>query len=182
MGAQEFRTSARGKSLRDAYDTAVADAEQEYGHQEGYSGEINSTGSLKDLTDEFKRSKKQLSQFMAEALDGCPKWMCYAVCTEEAIGNKNKTKSQVKHVVTPGTKKWVLKYVVHSSSGNIGAFNTKGDAVKAARAHTEKHLGTTVIDMEKRLEKGSSKVAEITYKKATNEREGKWIFFGIAGC
>lgn len=182
MGAQEFRTSARGKSLKEAYDSAVSYAHEEYGHQEGYSGEINSTGSLKDLTDEFKKSKKSLGQFINEAIEGCPKSMCYAVCTEEPITNKNKTKSQVKHIVTAGTKKWILKYVVTIHSNQIGAFLKKGDAVTAARAYTERTQNSTTIVIEKRLEKGSSQVAEITYKKAPNEREGKWIFFGLAGC
>jgi hypothetical protein len=34
--------------------------------------------------------------------------------------------------------------------------------------------------MIKVLEKGSPKVAEITYKKSTTEKQGKFVFFGIA--
>jgi hypothetical protein len=76
----------------------------------------------------------------------------------------------------------VLKYVVYSSSGKIGSYNTKGEAVKVARAHTEKNIGTTVIHMEKTLEKGKTEVAKITYKKSTNEKDGRWIFYGWASC
>jgi hypothetical protein len=34
--------------------------------------------------------------------------------------------------------------------------------------------------MKKYLEKGDNLVAKITYKKATNERDGEWVFFGYA--
>jgi hypothetical protein len=34
--------------------------------------------------------------------------------------------------------------------------------------------------MEKKLDKGNSQVASVTYKQATNEKKGKYIFFGWA--
>jgi hypothetical protein len=34
--------------------------------------------------------------------------------------------------------------------------------------------------MEKKLEKGNSQVARVTYKKSNNEKSGKWVFFGWA--
>ncbi len=42
MGAWATTQVAAGKSMRDAYNSAVAEAAAEYGHQEGYSGAINS--------------------------------------------------------------------------------------------------------------------------------------------
>jgi hypothetical protein len=183
MGSQQFKTYSRGKSVKEAYLSAVDDANDEYGHQQGYSGEINSSAGYRDVTNKFKASGKDLNKYINERLDVLTKFEgAEAICIEEPVTNKNKIKTQVEHIVEKGTKKWVLKYVVHGSNGRIGSYNTKGDAVKAARAHTEKNFGTTVVHMEKVLEKGKTEVARINYKKATNEKDGKWIFYGWASC
>ena len=105
---------------------------------------------------------------------------CSAICVKEPIGNNNKIKTQVEHIVEAGTKKWVLRYVVQNGDHVIGAWPTKGEALIDARKYTEKNQVSTTIIMKKFLEKGSDKVAKITYKKATNERDGEWIFFGYA--
>lgn len=183
MGSQQFQTYSRGKSANDAYNRAVEDANDEYGHQQGYSGEINSSAGFRDVTEKFKASGKDLNKYIDERLDVLTKFNgAEAICIEKPVTNTNKIKTQVDHVVEKGTKKWVLKYVVHGSSGRIGSYNTKGDAVKAARAYTEKNMGTTVVHMEKVLEKGETKVATINYKKATNEKDGRWVFYGWASC
>ena len=183
MGSQSFTSYSRGKDARDAYTRAVEEAEYEYGHQEGYSGAINSTAGFGDITKEFKASKKSLNQFIDEQMDKLTKYDgARCICLEEPIGNTNVTKSQVENIVTPGTKKWVLKFVVRGYRGVISTHNTKGDAVKAARAYTEKHQESTGVYMEKTLEKGDAQVAKITYKKSSKEREGRWIFFGWASC
>jgi hypothetical protein len=54
MGSQSFTTYSRGKNVRDAYNRAVEQAEAEYGHQDGYSGQINSCAGYSDITREFK--------------------------------------------------------------------------------------------------------------------------------
>ena len=183
MGSQSFKTYSRGKSANDAYNRAVEDANDEYGHQQGYSGEINSSGGFRDVTSKFKASGKSLDVYINERLDSLSKFDgAEAICIEQPVTNNNKIKTQVDHIVEKGTKKWVLKYVVHGSGGRIGSYNTKGDAVKAARAYTEKNIGTTVVHMEKVLEKGKTEVARINYKKATNEKDGRWIFYGWASC
>jgi len=183
MGSHWFRNNSRGKSVQDAYNTAVDDANDEYGHQEGYSGEINSSGGYRDITKEWKASKKSLEVFIAQQQDSLTKFDgARAICIQEPIANKNVTKSQVEHIVTPGTKKWVLKYVVSGYDGEISSHDTKGSAVTAARAYTEKYLSSTVIQMEKRIEKSNAIVAKITYKRSSTEKDGRWIFFGWASC
>lgn len=184
MGSQSFTSYSRGKDAKDAYTRACEDAEREYGHQEGYSGAINSTAGFGDITKEFKASKKSLNQFIDEQMDKLTKFDgARCICLEEPIGNTNVTKSQVEHIVTPGTKKWVLKFVVRTyDDGLVSRHNTKGDAVKAARVYTEKNQRSTSIYMEKTLEKGTTEVAKITYKKSSKEREGRWVFFGWASC
>ena len=182
MGASWFRTTYEGKSLRDAYNTAVEEAEEYHGHQEGYNGTISTTHTLDDLTAKYKASKKKIEDFINDQVERMNKRDCAAICLQEPVENKNKTKSQVEHIVTPGTKKWVLKYVVYNNYNDqlIGSFSTKGDAVKKAREITEKHQTSTYINMEKILEKGGRTVAKITYKKSPTERPGVWRLFGWA--
>jgi hypothetical protein len=183
MGANWFQTQSTGKNVQDAYSKAVDRANDEYGHQEGYSGEINSSAGYRDVTKEWKNSKKSIAQYMNEAMNRLSKHQgAQAICLQEPIENKNKTKSQVEHIVTPGTKKWVLTYVVYQGESRIASALTKGDAVKRALEYSEKHQCTTKIRMERRLEKDAhALVAKITYKKSSTERDGEWIFFGWAG-
>jgi hypothetical protein len=182
MGATWFRQLNSGKTLQDAYKNACDNAEDYAGHQEGYNGTISTTYGVTDLSVNFKNSKMKLEAYISSQMERLNKRECAAICIQEPVGNNNKNKSQVEHIVTPGTKKWVLKYVVYNYYNDqlIGSFSTKGDAVKKAREVTEKHQTSTYINMEKLLEKGDSRVAKITYKKSTNERDGRWVFFGWA--
>ena len=183
MGATQFKQRNTGKTASEAYRKACEIAEEEYGHQDGYNGTISTTAGFRDETDAYNKSKfDDVSAYIYNRFESMNKYDCSAICVVAPIDNKNKTKSQVEHIVTPGTKKWVLKYVVYNDYNDqlIGSFSTKGDAVKKARDITEKHQTSTYINMEKMLEKGDRKVAKITYKKAPNERDGEWIFFGYA--
>ena len=191
MGACQFEVTSYGKTAEAAYTKACERAEDEYGHQDGYNGTISTTHSFRDETETYKKSKffntsgglsDDVSAYIHNRFDShsMNKRDCLAICVKQPIGNKNKTKSQVEHIVTPGTKKWVLKYVVQRGDHVIGAWNTKGDAVKDARKYTEKHQVPTSIVIKKYLEKGDNLVAKITYKKSPTERNGEWIFFGYA--
>jgi len=184
MGSQSFTVRSRGKSAKEAYQNAVDNAESEYGHQQGYSGAINSTPGFRDVTKQYKNSKLPLYNYIEKRLDELTKFQgAECICIKEPITNTNKIKTQVEHVVEKGTKKWVLKYVAQSNyKGRIGAFNTKGDAVKAARKYTEETGNSSYVEMQKVLENGNTITAKITYKKATNEREGEWEFYGWASC
>ena len=185
MGATQFKTRSTGKTADEAYRRACEIAEDEYGHQEGYNGTISTTHGFRDETEAYKKSKFSdvnvyiYSRFESHSMN---KRDCSAICVRQPIVNKNKTKSQVEHIVTPGTKKWILKYVVYNSYNDhmIASCLTKGDAVKKAREYTEKTQTPTNICMEKSLEKGNRTVARITYKKSPTERDGEWIFFGYA--
>lgn len=183
MGANWFQTYGRGKDVREAYNNAVQIADDEYGHQEGYSGQINCSSGYRDVTKEYKASGKSFNDYIDDQQNKLSKHQgAQAICVQEPKGNTNKIKSQVEHIVTPGTKKWLLKYVVYDSSEDymIASCNTKGEAVTKAREYTEKNQCSTNICIEKTLEKGNRTVARITYKKSSDEREGKWLFFGWA--
>jgi len=182
MGACQFKTRYGGKTAQEAYKRACEEAEYEYGSQDGYNGTISTTHGFRDETELYKRSKfNDVSAYIRDRFENMGKRDCSAICVVPPIGNKNKTKSQVEHIVTPGTKKWILKYFVYSGYDSyIGSYLTKGEAVTKARAHTEKTTESTYITMEKVLEKANKTVAKITYKKAINERDGEWVFFGYA--
>ena len=184
MGAQSFTVRSRGKSAEEAYRRAVEDANDEYGHQQGYSGAINATPGFRDATKKYMSSGLPKYNFIEKRLDELTKHQgAECICIREPKLNTNKIKTQVDHIVTPGTKKWVLKYVVYDNDLQmVTSCDTKGEAVTKAREYTERHQSSTHICMEKVLEKGSKKVAKITYKKSSNEQEGEWEFYGWASC
>mgnify|MGYP006269629451 CR=1 FL=1 len=183
MGAEFFKDTYRGKTLQDAYNSAVADAIFEHGN-DPYSGTIATTTGfiVADKTKEYKASGKSLSDYIDTWVDNGEKRRCYAICIEEPKVNSSKIKSKVEHFVEKGTKKWILKYTVSDYDTVIGNYNTKGDAIKAARLYTEKNLRTTTINMTKVLEKGNTRVARVEYKRSVNEKDGKWVLFGWAAC
>ena len=183
MGACQFKSRYSGKTVEEAYNKACDEAEQEYGHQDGYNGTISTTHGFRDETEMYGKSKfDDVSAYIRNRFETMNKRDCSAICVVKPVGNKNKTKSQVEHVVTPGTKQWVLKYEVENFYEDrvIASCVTKGDAVKMARAYTEKHQQSTKIVMRKVLIKSDPTVAKITYKKSPTERDGEWIFFGYA--
>jgi hypothetical protein len=180
MGANCFQTTSYGRSITDAYRSATQEAEHEYG-QDPYNGTISTTHGVRDVTREFKASNKTLSEFIADGYDRMTKRDCWGICLSEPKENKNKTKSKVEHIVTPGTKKWITVYTVENIDGIcISSHSTKGAAVKAARAYTERNLNSTTITVEKKMERGSARVARVTYKGSSSEKPGRWVFFGLA--
>lgn len=183
MGACSFTQKSMGASMSEAYRNAVSEAREEYGN-DSYNGTISTTSGVRDVTEEFKRSGLSLHDFIDKNIDRAQKWgSCLGICLKPAKSNTNKIKSQVTNIVEKGTKKWVLKFVVIDGGfdrNEIGSKNTKGEAVKLARAYTEKTRTRTYIEMRKVLEKGSKKVAEINYKGSSNESTGEYIFFGWA--
>lgn len=183
MGASWFEVSGNGPSLKETHRRLVELAEDEHGN-DSYNGTISTTHTLDDLTANFKRSGKSLQAYIDMQMDKLGKRDCAAICIQEPKANTNKTKSQVEHIVTPGTKKWILKYEVEEYYGEdnriIASCPQKGDAVKSARAYTEKTGTTTAVIMRKVLVGPKPTVAKITYKKSTTERPGRWVFFGWA--
>ena len=183
MGACQFEVTSYGKTIEEAYKKACERAEDEYGHQDGYNGTISTTHSFRDETEAYGKSKfDDTYAYIRNRFDSMNKYDCSAICVCKPVVNKNKTKSQVTNLVTKGTKKWVLKYTVGLQRDDtpLGSYDTKGEAVKKARKYTEQTGETTDVYMEKILEKITPVVARITYKKATNERNGEWVFFGYA--
>ena len=187
MGAVKFVEKIRAMSMSKAYTKAVEHVEEEHGHEQGYSGAINSTDHVQDVTKEYESSKTPLPKYIDMMIENASKRDCYGICLEKPKANDNKIKTQVENIVVKGTTKWVLKYVVYEMSviglmedHQIGSCDTKGEAITLGRAHTEKTGRRTHIHMEKVLEKGSSLVAKITYKTSSNEKDGLYVLFGLA--
>lgn len=181
MGASWFQITGSGRSLRSTYDTLTEAAILEEGN-DSYNGTISTTHGVNDLTAQYKRSGKKLNDFINDQVDRLEKRQCAAICIEAPKENTNKIKTSVQHIVTPGTKKWVLTYEVETYfEGEVVArSSTKTEALIYARTYTEKHQRKTRIVMRKRLANVDSTVAIIDYKKSTSEKPGRWVFFGYA--
>lgn len=186
MGAQFFHETVRGKSMADAYKRACEEAEEEYGHQQGYSGQINASAGFTDITSQYKSSILTIGPYIDKVSENLSKHNgAQGICTKEPVVNNNKIKSVVDHKVFKGARKWNLVYTVHIKyKHSLKSYDNKGDAVKAARVHTEKTGESTYIKIERVLDKssGSDVVAEIKYKASTKEAEGNYVFFGYASC
>jgi hypothetical protein len=183
MGAQAFITRQRGMSANEAYIHAVQHAESEEG-RDPYNGTISTTSSFKDVTADFRKSKKDRRQFIDEMLENAGKRDCYVIEEITPVHNTNKIKSIVDHKVIKGTSKWELKYNVYTGYDDrqLKSFKTKTDAVKYAREYTEKSQNTTFVRMEKVLTNQDANVACIKYKESSKESGGLYIFFGVAAC
>jgi beta-xylosidase len=183
MGAEAFITRQRGMNASEAYTHAVEAAESEHG-RDSYNGTISTTTSFRDVTADFRKSKKDRRQFIDDMLENAGKRECYVIEEESPVKNNNKIKSVVDHKVVKGTSKWELRYNVYTGweDKQLKSFKTKTDAVKYAREYTEKTQNTTFVRMEKTLINQNANVACIKYKRSTSEQEGQYVFFGMAAC
>lgn len=183
MGADAFITRQRGMTASEAYTLAVEAAESEFG-RDAYNGTISTTTNFRDITAEFRKSKKERRQFIDDMLEKAGKRDCYVIEEQAPVKNNNKIKSVVDHTVVKGTSKWELRYNVYTGweDKQLKSFKTKTDAVKYAREYTENKQTTTFVRMEKVLTNQDANVACIKYKRSTQETEGTYIFFGMAAC
>jgi len=183
MGASWFEITGSGRSLNSTYNAICEAATIESG-DDPYNGTISTTQSfnLLDLTSKFKSSGKSLDVFISDQVEVLNKRQCAAICIQPPKENTNKIKTTVNNIVTPGTKKWVLKYQVETyyEGEMIASHPDKTGAIRSARAYTEKHQKKTRIVMRKVLVDVDSTVATVDYKKSTSEQPGRYIFFGWA--
>ena len=181
MGACSIVVSATGKNMRDAFKNAVEEANEYYGHQEGYSGAINTCELVKDVTS--KRPTMHPDDLERWIIDNTGKREVMGYCARQPKLNENKIKTQVINTPQKGTRKWVTKYHgVDRWTGNIVVRADKQtECIKKARAYVEKNPNSTiVIEIAKELAEGNRKCAEIKYKKAAGEKDGLYVFAGWA--
>lgn len=181
MGAQSASATIKARNITEAWEMAYERAVDRSGHQDGYSGDLNTCDFTKDLTSKLNTmSEKELIDYIYE---NCPKWEAWGFCSKAPKENKNKVKSTVDRKPQKGARKWVTKYVGTGWEGNpICEASTLTECIKKARTHTEKTGERVTIDITKKLEKGNYTCAVVNYKKSKTEALGTYIFIGLAAC
>ncbi len=141
MGRCTFRDTGYGMTEGEALKDAVQSANDEYGHQEGYSGHINS----RDYDYPLK-----------------------AQCVTKPKPAKT---CKVSKSVQKGTRKWVTKYFLYNWDDKcVGDALTQGDAIKKAKIHALAKNDTVTIEIKKVLEKGCASIATIRPNKSIRGR------------
>jgi len=184
MGATNIIVQVRGANLKDAFNEAQKEAEDEYG-TDSYNGEINNCVLVGDRTAQLKN--KSYDAIYEWVDDNLSKREVVGICLQKPVSNSNLIKSTVKNIPQKGARKWVTKYQARTKWGgqllNISE-NTQAEAVKKVRSYIEtKALAEPVqIFITKELEKGNVLCVEVNYKRSKKESSGRYIFAGIAPC
>jgi hypothetical protein len=182
MGACSIIVRATGKNMQDAFRKAKAEADDYYGHQEGYSGAINNCELAGDVTHK-KGGFDEDDYFHQWILDNTEKRDVKGYCKTPPVTNTNKIKTVVTNYPQKGTRKWVTKYRgVDKWEGDVVCeADSQTECIKQARAYVEKNPNKMIeVQIHKALEGGKFKVADINYKKASNEKDGLYVFVGWA--
>lgn len=183
MGANSIVVKARGKNMQDAFKNACEEADDYYGHQEGYSGAINTCHLVKDVSS--KRPSMHPDDLQRWIIDNTGKREVMGYCESPPKRNENKIKTVVENTPQHGTRKWVTVYeAVESWDGIVVATaSTQTECIKKARTWVEKNPNkTVVIKIAKKLQEGNTECARIKYKKAAGEKDGVYVFAGWAAC
>jgi hypothetical protein len=155
MGRQGYSQVGYGYTVEEARRDARASAEDEYGHQEGYSGAMNcatSENPPKCL------EKPQLSK----------------TCKVEKTVQKGARKWETVFVIEP---RWGFSSSIRQDTEIVKG--TQGDAIKRAKSLALKNQAEYTIRIEKRLVTGLTQIATVSPKKS---KRGKWLFTGDARC
>lgn len=153
MGRQDFCCIGRGMTEQEALDNAIADARDEYGHQEGYSGAINCYTELHSKCLKKPRVAKR--------------------CNVEKQVQKGARKWETVFVIEPV---WGFSGSNYSRTETRG---TQGEAIKMAKEMALKNNKEYQISIEKRLVGSGSRIATVSPK---NSEVGEWKFWGEARC
>lgn len=183
MGASLITTTSRGASMKEAYRNAVEDAVYEHGN-DSYNGTISTTSGFRDVTKEYRKSGKSLSEYRDWVYeeDVVQKWgNALGICTTEPVVNNNKIKTQVATTPQKGNRVWKTVYEVQLFDGSvIGSSEFQIDAINIGRKYTEEYKVKTYVHITKKLTNSSTLVSEISYKKADKEAPGSYYFIALA--
>lgn len=179
MGATTFYNRITAPSMSEGYRELVEQAIDDCGN-DPYNGTISTTYSFTDVTKKYQASKKSLVDFVDDSYDSMSKRDCWAICLNEPRGNSNKIKSQVELNPQVGKRVWETRYEVTTREGVVGSHILQAEAIKIARAYTERTKSITTVNIVKRLVEGNTQVAKIEYKKSKDECDGNYVFFGYA--
>jgi hypothetical protein len=167
--------------MSDAFNRACEDAQEEYGN-DSYNGQINNCQLAGDVT--HKRGQFKEDDFFHEhILENVGKREVKGYCERKPKHNTNKIQSVVKNFPQKGTRKWITKYqAINSYTDEVVAEDvSQTGCIKKGRDYVEVNPNVRlVIKITKQLVGGTRKVAEIQYKKASNEKNGLYTFVGWA--
>lgn len=165
MGAIQKEDTITGRDLKTAF-KRLQDLDREELGSDSYNGGWNNAQGVTEV------SKEKFDNYEPE------KWEeAWAYCVQKPIGNDMKTKTTVTNYPAKGTRKWVTKYMVDDPrwQGTIIEEYKQADAIKKARALVEKNPEWKLkVYIAKVLEQHQPLVAEISYKKSSKERDGRW--------
>ena len=151
MGRCNYSNIGFGMTEREAFNNACEKAMEEHGHEQGYSGDINSdSGEVRMKVQCLVKPKK---------------------------GKQCKVTKEVQK----GTRKWETVFEItdyHSYNVIETVSTTQGDAIKRAKELASARCKVMYINIVKRLVTGNGQIARIEPPKHTM---GKWFFSGKAG-
>mgnify|MGYP003641566268 CR=1 FL=1 len=182
MGATNATATISANNIRTAWNEAVEEANEYSGHQEGYSGDLNTCDFTKDLTYKLgSMTKKKLIDYMYEK---CPKWEAWGFCSDKPVINTNKIKTVVTTNPQKGTRKWKTEFHGVNFHGNVVVkADSQTECIKKCRLYIEKNPTERLsVEITKVLQEGNTKCADIRYKHSTKEKKGTYIFVGLAAC
>ena len=146
MGRESYYCEAYGMSETAAHREACNEAMEINGHQEGYSGEINSAREAHSKC--LIKPKAPKGATVEHFNNGVTrKWETVFIIKE-------------KHSFTHG--------------GEMGSAKTKGDAIKKAKELAVKHNCTMAITIEKRLVGKGREIADVKPKKSVMGKWKFW--------
>lgn len=182
MGATLVQQRSTGKNLQEAYNNAVEDAIYENGN-DNYNGTISTTRGVVDKTKEYLSKDMTPSQYAHWLYenDKLEKWgSAVGICISKPVENTNKIKTKVETLPQKGTRKWETVYEARLRDGQVVATSKfQTEAIKKGREYTEKTKEATYVHITKQLT-SATLVSTITYKKATEERDGIYYLIGLA--
>ncbi len=181
MGAELVHRQAKGKDIQEAFSNAYDEALNYSGHQEGYSGDLNSCSFTQDVTPMLKTmSIRQLENYME---NNCPKGEAWGYCIINPVLNNNKIKSTVSVNPQKGARKWETVYkAVDSWTDKVIALDkSQTQCIKKARNYVEKNPTNSLkVIITKELVNGTAECASVRYKASKTEALGRYKFIGLA--
>jgi hypothetical protein len=196
MGGTTFETYAYGRTPKEAYEAAVADAIYEYGHQ-SYSGTIKEKDGyvLIDVPSKWKGKEDEYADHLIQESDRriSDKWGpagCILLeskpMTEEVPYATTQERYDQK-----GARKWETYFEV-ISIGNfreedvlVGTRTSQTEAEKFAKDYVKRNNRSVRIRIGKRLINGDQNIVTIHPKTKTVKSKhtmNKYLFFGWASC
>jgi hypothetical protein len=177
MGATYTEQAATGKTLREALTSAVREAEAYYGHQEGYSGAINSgsqTASLVDLPARmtFRKFQALLEDAEMFRYDDSADEVRWA--RQDVAAKKRGAKGRLAKALRSQAKAQKERERFYAKVEKAGF--DRYDFDRLVEAYTDKWGGYLAVEL-----RGAEKTQRLNGRRL-KRGERLFVFFGYAPC